>query len=112
MKNLTKKGIWWSCVISTALPLLCANAQPAPDSFAPPPGQALSPAPVAVSPAVAEVIRLAESGVGEDVIQAYIQNCPEGFNLTADQILYVRDVGLSSEVISAMLNRDAALRNL
>ena len=42
---------------------------------------------------------------------AYIQNSPAGFNLSADQILYVRDLGLSSQVITAMLNRDAMLRS-
>jgi hypothetical protein len=67
--------------------------------------------PVAVSPAVAEVIRLAQSGVGEEVVLAYVQNSDGGFDLSSDQILYLRDLGISSPVISAMLNRDAMVRN-
>src|SRR5258706_14181298 len=37
-----------------------------------------------LSPAVSEVIRLAESGTGDDVILAYIQNSQGPFNLSAD----------------------------
>src|ERR1044071_3070214 len=99
MKNLMNKTTRLTLVISLALPILGGNAQPAPDSITPPPGQETTAGPVAVSPMVAEVIRLSESGVGEDVIQAYIQNSAGGFNLTSDQILYVRDIGLSSQII-------------
>src|SRR5439155_6845430 len=111
--NFTQKTLGLACVAALALPLLSGYAQPPATSLpgAPAPGQPVSPAPTAVSPAVAEVIRLAESGVAEDVVMAYVQNSPAGFNLSADQILYVRDLGLSSRVITAMLNRDAALRS-
>src|SRR5437867_9627970 len=117
MKNvvahLTQKTAGLACVAFLALPLLSGHAQPPPTSLpgSPAPGQSVSPAPAAVSPAVAEVLRLAESGVAEDVVMAYVQNSPAGFNLSADQILYVRDLGLSSQVITAMLNRDAMLRS-
>lgn len=102
----------------TALLFMRVYAQPvpgpenvgAPENLSPDvPGETL--APVAVSPPVGEVIRLAQSGVGEDVVLAYVQNSTGGFELTSDQILYLRDIGVSSPVISAMLNRDAGLRN-
>jgi hypothetical protein len=67
-------------------------------------------APVSVSPATAEVIRLAESSVSDDVILAYIQNSQATFNLNADQVVYLKDVGLSPAVVTAMLLRDNALR--
>src|SRR5437762_14007814 len=63
-----------------------------------------------ISPAAADVIRLAESGVGDDVVLAYIQNSQSTFNLGADDVLYLRDVGVSSTVITAMLNHDTTLR--
>src|SRR5882724_3637478 len=109
--NLTQKTTALVCLASLALTLLSGYAQPPPTSIpaAPGPGQTAAPAPTAVSPAAAEVLRLAESGVAEDIVMAYIQNSPATFNLSADQILYVRDLGLSSQVITAMLNRDAAL---
>src|SRR5437764_9238323 len=64
-----------------------------------------------LSAAAAEVIRLSGSGVGEDVVLAYVQNSQAPFSLSVDDVLYLKDVGLSSAVISGMLNRDAALRN-
>jgi len=76
------------------------------------PEQAQAPSvPDNLSPGVAEVMKLAESGADEDVVLAYIQNAGSIFNLTADQILYLKDNGVSSPVITAMLNRDNALRN-
>lgn len=83
---------------------------------APPPGtlSAAAPAPGAgttpadISPAVAEVIKLAESGVGDDVVLAYVHNSQASFNLSAENVLYLRDVGISSPVITAMLNHDTA----
>src|SRR5437867_7182600 len=90
-------------VACVSLALLSGNAQPPPappppDGSAPGPG--VTPAPVAVSPAAAEVVRLAQSGVGDDVVLAYIQNSAGGFDLSAEQILYARDIGLSSQVIT------------
>jgi hypothetical protein len=105
-----KRTISLSCATLMAFAALPVHSQPAPQTV---PEGAEGPAatPPSVSPAVAEVIRLAQSGVGDDVVLAYIQNSAGGFNLSADQILYVRDVGLSSEIISAMLNKDANSRN-
>src|SRR4051794_33648540 len=62
--------------------------------------------PSTLSSSVAEVIKLSESGTGEEVVLAYIQNSSATFNLTADDILYLRDIGISSTVISAMINHD------
>ncbi len=68
-------------------------------------------APVAdLPPGAAEVVRLSQAGTGEDVILAYIHDSTYHFNLTADQILYLRDLGLSSTMISAMLNREHELQ--
>lgn len=90
----------WLIVLAVAIavPLLSALAQtPAPPS--PPP----------LSPNAAEVLKLAQSGTSDDILLAYVQNSPSPFNLAADQILYLKDVGVSSQVMTAMLNRDAAL---
>ncbi len=63
-----------------------------------------------VSPAAAEVVKLASSGVGDDVVVAYIRNSQSAFDLNADQLLYLKDVGLSQQVITAMLDHDNALK--
>jgi len=108
MKNFK----WVGLVVSMAVPICCACAQtpvgPVSDGSSQAPVTA--PSPVTLSPAAAEVVRLALAGTTDDVLVAYIQNSPGGFGLSADNILYLKDVGLSSAVTSAMLNRDAALR--
>ena len=43
--------------------------------------------PSSITPAVAEVIRLAESGVTDEVLISYVRNVQTPFNLSADTIL-------------------------
>src|SRR3954447_7215844 len=122
-----KNTMWMGLCAATVLPLYigCAQAPvvPAPEAEPPaaltaPPAaggapqvQAAGPAsvPANISPATTEVIRLAESGVTDDVVLAYVQNSQASFGLSADVILYLRDLGLSSQAITAMINRDVAL---
>lgn len=96
-----------------ALPALlaCAQTPMAPSSDGAPPGPGTGVAATDVSPGAAEVVRLAEAGTSDDVILAYIQNSSSRFNLSADNVLYLKDVGLSSQVITGMLNHDNATRN-
>src|SRR5689334_17757698 len=104
-----KTNYWLGLITAGLLPLItngCAHAQTPPPA-PPPPVTTAAPAPAqqpvanapAVSPAAAEVVRLAEAGTSDDVILAYIQNSTTAFDLSADQILYLRDVGVSSPVI-------------
>ena len=106
MKN-TK---WVGLVTALAFPLLSGYAQ-TPEAAAPgAPAQAQTAAPVNLSPGAAEVVRLAGSGVGDDVVLAYIQNSQAPFTLSADDVLYLKDIGLSPQVTSAMLGHDSTLR--
>ncbi len=95
---------------SVSLMTGCAQAPVAQAPDSPPPGTVAA-APVNLSAGAAEVVRLAEAGTGDDVMLAYIQNANSPFGLTADQILYLRDIGVSQPAITAMLNRDNVLRN-
>jgi hypothetical protein len=54
---------------------------------------------------------MAEAGTSDDVLLAYVKNSTSTFDLSADQILYLRDIGVSSPVISAMLSRDTDLKS-
>ena len=101
-----KAKAWVALVTALVLPLLTARAQ-IPDGQNPP----STPAVPAVSQAAAEVIKMAQAGTGEDVLLGYVKNSTSTFDLTADQILYLRDIGISSPVITAMLGRDSELRN-
>jgi hypothetical protein len=106
MKNTT----WVGLVTAVAFPLLCGYAQTPGAPVAGAPTQAQAAAPVNLSPGAAEVVRLAGSGVGDDVVVAYIQNSQAPFNLSADDVLYLKDIGLSPQVASAMLSHDTTLR--
>ncbi len=105
-----KNTVLFSLVVSLTVASLPAYAQAPTAPPAGVPEQAAPAVPVNLSPAAAEVLRLATSGVGDDVVLAYIQNSQAPFNLTADNVLYLKDQGLSSQVTSAMLSRDTALR--
>ncbi|MEI6781785.1 MAG: DUF6600 domain-containing protein [Verrucomicrobiota bacterium] len=102
---------WVGLAAVLAVPVLSGFGQ-TPEAPAPgAPTQAQTAAPVDLSPGAAEVVRLAGSGVGDDVVVAYIQNSQAPFNLSADDVLYLKDIGLSSQVTSAMLSHDSGLRN-
>ena len=59
--------------------------------------------PPKLSPEVDEIVQLAQSGVSDDVLQAYIENSPAAYKLKVDEILYLHDLGLPSETITAMV---------
>jgi hypothetical protein len=72
------------------------------------------PLPANVSPTgpAAEVIRLAESGVEEGVLLAYVTNSVSPFNLSPDAIIYLNDIGVPGPVVTAMIQRDQVLKGL
>lgn len=72
-------------------------------------GQTATP-PAGLSPNVSDVIKLAQSGAGDDVVVAFIKGCQSPYHLSADDIVYLKNEGLSSTVLTSMLNHDNALR--
>lgn len=58
-----------------------------------------------LSPWTSEVLKLAESGIETGVILGFIENAGT-FNLSADQIMYLNDLGLPGEIINGMLQHD------
>jgi len=54
---------------------------------------------------VPQVLQLKQAEVGDDTIIAYIKNSGNIYNLNADQIIYLRQQGLSDAVVTAMLNQ-------
>ena len=63
-----------------------------------PPKMAGSP----LAPQLAEVTRMAQAGVNENVVLTYIEKSP-GFTLTANDVVTLHDHGVSLTVITAML---------
>ena len=54
---------------------------------------------------VSEVLRLQRAEVGESTIIAFIRNSGNAYALNADQIIYLRQEGVSDAVVSTMLNQ-------
>ncbi|HEY5232173.1 MAG TPA: DUF6600 domain-containing protein [Verrucomicrobiae bacterium] len=92
--------------LTDGLSLPAASAQ---DQPAPAPADAALPADIAPDSQLAQVVRLAQTGVNEAVILAFINNSGSPFNLTADQIIYLKDLGLPDDAVTAMIQRDQQL---
>src|SRR5881392_1655419 len=67
-------------------------------------------APSRLSPGVDEIVQLAQAGVGDEVLQAYIENSPTPYKLNVDEILYLHDLGLSVETIAAMVRHSQPMQ--
>jgi hypothetical protein len=63
----------------------------------------------AISPGTAQIIKLAESGSDEALLQAFVRSSTNRFNLDSDAIVYLNDLGISGAVIKDMIEHDAAL---
>ncbi len=103
------------CAFGAAVAVLCLAAglalpsASAQDQPAPAPADAALPADIAPDSPLAQVVRLAQAGVNESVILAYINNSGSPFNLATDQIIYLKDLGLPDDAVTAMIQRDQQL---
>jgi hypothetical protein len=59
---------------------------------------------------LAQVVRLTQAGVDTNVIMTYVVNSGSTFNLDSDKIIYLKDVGLPNEIVTAMMQRDQQLQ--
>ena len=81
------------------------------DAPLPQPGtnaQAVTPETINPSPALAEVIRLLQGGVSEEVVMAYITNAAEPFGIGSNEILYLHDLGAPPTIITTLIQHDAS----
>lgn len=56
----------------------------------------------------AELVKLAQAGIQDSVLVSFIDSSGT-FNATPEEIIYLRDLGVSSEVINIMLQHDAEI---
>jgi hypothetical protein len=59
---------------------------------------------------IEEIVQLNQSGVGDPVIVNYIQNSDRTYRLNAQDIIKLRDQGVSTEVTTALIQRGAEQR--
>ena len=89
-----------------------ANAQdqpPPPADNSMPDDSSALPSNIDPSSPLAQVVKLTQSGVGEGVIMAYVTNSTSTFNLNPDKIIYLKDIGVPDELVTAMMQRDQVL---
>ncbi len=63
-----------------------------------------------ISPAVADVVKLVKGGVDAAIVEAYVANSNIAYYPRPDEILYLREAGVPSAVIGAMMKRGKELR--
>jgi len=97
-------------LVNTALLVHGASRVAAQES----PGPAPTAAPAApaepvvrLAPGAEDVLKLSRAKVGDDVIVAFVQNPGRRYNLTADEVLYLRKAGVPDRVLTAMLNQSS-----
>jgi hypothetical protein len=56
------------------------------------------------TPAADDLIKMARSGVDEEVLSAYIDKSPDVYDLSADDIVTLKDLGVPSKVIKEAIN--------
>jgi hypothetical protein len=75
-----------------------------------PPTASQASAPSNLSSGATDVAKLAQSGVSDDVIRAFIAQSQSYYNLSAADIAALKNAGVSSQAVTTMLNHDGALR--
>jgi len=85
-----------------AAPLVVPADSPADLAIESPGGPEL---PAGLSPGLAEIIKMARAHVDENVILAFIHNSGQTYSPTADEILYLTDLGLSQTVVAALFKQ-------
>ncbi len=113
---------WIGLLALAVFPLYSGYSQNAPAPVAPaaPATPPTAPAPNNPPPVMTiakptgdmtEVLKLTKAGVGEDVVVAFVKNSHTYYNLSANDILHLKEEGVSAVVLSAMLTHDSSLRN-
>lgn len=98
-------------------PATATKQSPPADTVQPAPAKAATPAttrtnaiPKSVSYETAQVVKLAQVGIDPAVIKAYVENSQIAAAPSVDEILYLRNQGVSSDTIAALIRRGNLLQ--
>ena len=90
-------------VVACAISAAAQTNVPAPSLAAPAAAAASRSVPVALPYGVADVIKLAHAGIGDDTLIAFVGSTHSQYGLGATEILYLKEQGVSDRVVTAML---------
>lgn len=79
--------------------------------YEPLPAERAVPSGVRTNGPLGEILRMADAGVEEGVLLAFVTNSTTIFALDADEVIYLNDIGIPSSVVTAMLQKDQALKD-
>jgi len=85
-----------AAIVSTAICLACLI----PGSFCP--AQTPTGNPSELTPDLQEVVKLSQQQMSDDVIISYIKNSGKTYHLSADDLIYLKDQGISQAVLSVL----------
>lgn len=102
--NHLQKMVAVLAVTSMTLSGITAMAQSSSVATTVPPAAVSAPAPELFY-GVPQILKLVQAKVSDDTIIAYIRNSGNGYPLNADQIIYLRQQGVSDAVLTVMLNQ-------
>jgi hypothetical protein len=96
MKMFNFKKIYLAIIAAAALalPTMCVAGDNFPAATSPP-----------LAYGVPQILQLAQAKVSDDVIITYIHSSGNSYGLDADQIIYLKQQGISESIIIAMLNQ-------
>jgi hypothetical protein len=90
-------------------PVASGNPPPAPGTAATnadgAPTSKISPQPPALAPGVQSIVDLVHAQVGTAVLLEYVKNSTNTFEIQPDDLIYLKDIGVPDEVVTAMLQR-------
>jgi len=99
-----------SLALATALIVASSTSNIFAQDTATPPVTAATPTTAPGLPApVAQVLQLSQAKISDSTIVAFVQNSGTVYGLNADQIVYLKQQGVSETVIDAMLNQRSAM---
>ena len=61
------------------------------------------------SPGVEEVFKMVDAGVSKDIVKTFIENSPIAYNLSAGDIIALKEHGVTDDLTAAMVKRRAEL---
>jgi len=66
--------------------------------------------PAKYSAGIAEIVKMVDAKIDPDVIQAYVKSSRIAYNPTANEIIALKDRGVSAEILTAILQRGGEVR--
>jgi len=101
MKTRTASSLFQILAINAVLALAARNVA-AQDSTS---ASAAQTPPLQLSYGVSQIVQISKANVSEGTIVSYIQNSGSSYGLDANQIVYLKQQGVSDAVVNTMLNQ-------